>query len=895
MATNYNIISYTGDAEPIPSQYSTERAYAQAYQEWGNRRNLAKLNAAFNSLSSDDNQNSGTQNSVSQSTGGENSSNVSKTGQKGNAQTEAWPFPGKRPKNILGDYSSYTYSLSLYMVTPEYLNDFVGANGVLPPGDGIFVIAQSGGVNNTFDQRLITASGQLGKGQQGLDFYIEDLDLTTILPGGTSKATTASDIRFKIIEPNGFTFLTDLTRASEKMVGKSAILKSSGSKPKAPDQKYILGIRFFGYDVEGNLIKSESKLQTKSNSSYSDAYSIAERFIAIKFSSIKFKLDGKATVYNVEAYQESEQNTFGQIRGTLKSSAPLVASGGTVREAIEGTSGGKSGDRGLLQFLNESQQDLKQKGEIEIPTVYKVKWVGDNNPIPDAKLVDDKTVETRLASLGNSETTNKVNVGESFKAAVYNPTSRSVTFPGGTTITQAIDNLIVKSTYVTDALTKVNNGKPETSSVANATGKDLQWYAINPVTRVLGRDNKANDWAYEITYEISVYTMPYARTQYKSSSPKYPGPFKYYSFMLTGENTEVLEYEQTYDNLYYVVGTTSTSSTDENGKNNKSVGAPVHIQGGSSSDPTGGSLYKGSEINDNVRAQMYSPGDNAEAKIKIIGDPDYIMTQIGISQESGTSATTRGQIAAAKTAKDIYGPDFTINPTSTQTFIQIVFNVASDYDESGLMDVSDKIQFYENNDVERSGIKGLVYQVNQVQSSFSRGAFTQQLDCVIVPASQLVAGDNENSSDTVPSGTNGTSGTSGGGSGTTSNIATNVRKPKYSSDEEADRAEEQSNYTISEDVYGGLSSSTSQSGSQAAQPISYTQESVNDDQRSVNRRNVALIYEVDDNPVLTSEQNNAIKSQADIAAARSAAALESIPGSTRTSSGQRRFTRSATR
>jgi hypothetical protein len=358
-------------------------------------------------------------------------------------------------------------------------------------------------------------------------------------------------------------------------------------------------------------------------------------------------------------------------------------------------------------------------------------------------------------SLGISTTTNKVNVGESFKASVYNPSSRSVTFPGGTTITQAIDNLIVKSTYITDALIQVNDGKPETTNVANAGGKDLQWYAINPVTKVLGRDKKSGDWAYEITYEISVYEMPYARTQYKSSSPKYPGPFKYYSFMLTGENTEVLEYEQTYDNLYYVIGTKSASSTVNNNKDNKPVGAPIHIQGASSSDPTGGKLYKGSEINDNVRAQMYSLSDQAEAKIKVLGDPDYIMSQIGISQESGDSQTTRGQLEATQSAKSLYGPDFTINPMSGQVFIQIVFNVASDYDESGLMDVSDKIQFYENNDVERSGIKGLVYKVNQVQSSFSRGSFTQQLDCVIVTASQLVNVENNNSADTVPQSTGG--------------------------------------------------------------------------------------------------------------------------------------------
>jgi hypothetical protein len=887
MATDFNIISYTGNTEPKRNDYSTERAYAQAYQEWGNRRNAEQSRANFAAAMSDDNNNSGTQNSASQTSGGENSSNVNKTGQKGNSQTAAWPFPGKRPKNILGDYSSYTYSLSLYMVTPEYLNDFTGARGTLPPGNGIFVVAQSGGVNNTFDQRLITKSGKLGPGQQGLDFYIEDLDLTTILPGGSNKATTTSDIRFKIIEPNGFTFLTDLSRASTALVSQSALLKASGSKPKPPDQKFILGIRFFGYDVDGNLVKSQSKLQSKSNSSYSDAYSIAERFIAIRFSSIKFKLDGKATVYNVEAYQESEQTTYGQVNGTIKSSAPLVASGGTVREAIEGTSGGNSGNRGLLQFLNEYEQDLVTKGDKKIATVYKVSWVGKNNPIPDSKLVDDASVETRLTQLSPSQTTNKVNVSESFKAAVYNPSSRQVTFAAGTTITQALDNLIVKSTYVTESLNQVNNGKPETTTSPNASGKPLQWYAINPVSRVLGRDEKTNDWAYEITYEISVYELPYIRTQYKTSSPKYPGPFKYYSFMLTGENTEVLEYEQTYNNLYYVIETTSTSNDPTSEQSKKDVGVPVHTQGASNSDPSGGKLYKGSEINDNVRAQMYSPGDNAEAKIKVLGDPDYIMSQIGISQDA----------AVTSSAKSVYGPDFSINPTSGQTFIQIVFNVASDYDEKGLMDVSDKVQFYENNDVERSGIKGIVYEVNQVQSTFSRGGFTQLLECVIVPASQLVQEDTKNT-DTLPaaSGGSGGSGTSdtSGTSSTPINNKPDVRSPKYSSDEEADRAYEQSNYTLEENYYGGLADTpTPTNASQAARQISYAQESANDDQRTVNDRNISAIYDVKDNPSLTPEQNATVKTQATVASQRASRALESMAGSTRTASGQRRFTRSA--
>jgi hypothetical protein len=153
----------------------------------------------------------------------------------------------------------------------------------------------------------------------------------------------------------------------------------------------------------------------------------------------------------------------------------------------------------------------------------------------------------------------------------------------------------------------------------------------------------------------------------------------------------------------------------------------------------------------------------------------------------------------------LYGPDFSINPTSGQTFIQIVFNVASDYDENGLMDVSDKIQFYENNDVERAGIKGIVYEVRQVQSSFSRGGFTQLLDCIVVPASLLVT-ESESTTDNVPAPAQANTGSSSGTSNGVSTVNTraDIRSPRYSSDEEADRAYEQSNNTIGEDYFGGL-------------------------------------------------------------------------------------------
>jgi hypothetical protein len=151
--------------------------------------------------------------------------------------------------------------------------------------------------------------------------------------------------------------------------------------------------------------------------------------------------------------------------------------------------------------------------------------------------------------------------------------------------------------------------------------------------------------------------------------------------------------------------------------------APVVPKNATDSDQNSGAQNKGSELNNNVRAQLYSPGDQSQAKIKILGDPDYIMTSIGVK---------------ATSASKFYGKDSSINPSGGQTFIQMVFNMATDYGAEGLLDITDQLQFYKTDKVKKAGIDGIVYMVVQVESTFSKGTFTQVLDCLMVDEALLV-------------------------------------------------------------------------------------------------------------------------------------------------------------
>ena len=71
--------------------------------------------------------------------------------------------PGRRLQNPLGALSSYTYQLSLYMISPEAYDAFVAtgrrtinaleAGGAGLNTSGAYLIAQSGGINNKTSQR----------------------------------------------------------------------------------------------------------------------------------------------------------------------------------------------------------------------------------------------------------------------------------------------------------------------------------------------------------------------------------------------------------------------------------------------------------------------------------------------------------------------------------------------------------------------------------------------------------------------------------------------------------------------------------------------------------------------------------------------------------------------
>ena len=586
------------------------------------------------------------------------------------------------------------------MVDQKVMNQFISGGGTMKgitsSTPGVIVVAKTGGAATGDD--VITD----WKGNK-LDYYIDDFVLTTFLPGGHNRATAATEIKFKIVEPYGFGFLQNLTKAGLKLNAQSDEIAKNMVGIK---QHYIIGINFRGYDVDGKIINTTR---------------IASRHFAIKITKMKFKLDGKAVTYNCESVVLSEAIANGQIHGIIKASSTLV--GKTIYEALADPSNSKS----LVSILNGLGETNKDNNQLVKPAKYSIEFLDENKKvvvggkIDKKKLISDEQFDQKMATTFNAKSKESVTIAAQLKATQYDGAS-SIQITAGQTILTVIDNIITKSEYISEALGLISTASTESRNLNNPVTKPLTWFSINPVVSIQGTDPIRKDWVYEVKYQIQPYKVPYIRLSTADSVSAYQGPFKKYEYWLTGLNSEILSYEQQYDNLYYVTTVMAQNKILEEQKGNTGE-APESLQNaqGQSSVGTEGKNF---QYNQNAAAQIYSPGDSARAKIRIIGDPDYIATAVGVNLENSDDKTVSG---------------FRLSPLDGQKFIEINFGMASDYDDDGLMDISGAIQFYGNKAIkEKMRIKGVVYRVIRVDSTFSKGVFSQVLDLILVDQTVLM-------------------------------------------------------------------------------------------------------------------------------------------------------------
>jgi hypothetical protein len=598
---------------------------------------------------------------------------------------------GKRTNNPLGEFSSYTYKISLYYMDPLQFNEYVDGNRAAIKD--FKLIAQSGGATQGQD---IRAPGF------DLDFYIDDLEITTLINSKeTMTMSNSASFKFKIYEPYGFTFTKKLASAMDLTTPELQNVKGH----------FLIVFRFYGYDINGKLLHSSDVQGSPVNNS--DPQAIFERGFAVQFKKFHFKLDYKTVVYDIEAVQTNEQVAKGTKNGLVPYKCSIA--GTTVEEMLLGNASKKS-ITGLAQVLNENQKKSTtgKNPQFEKEFKYKIEFVNADE-IKDALMVPhDEVIKQNvpMSKTSGEKGSYKTKDGSIDKKI------RKMELNGELPILQAIDQVISLSSYVKDSLIaydKENEKVQESDSDTNdnPNPKTIAWYNVTSTVKTIGKDqdSKRKDYVYDVVYTISKYEIPFVRSVYASKTSKYYGPHKRYNYWYTGANSEILSFELDYNYLYFLnlVGHSDAKTTD--------TGSTPVAARQSSGDPSGASTGTNDQVN-SMKSWLYSPGDQINCKMKILGDPDYLMPTIGGGKDA--------------VAKKFYGPDFTINPNSGQVFIEVDFKQTEDYDiNNGLLGPNGDILFANYPSELKSKIQGMTFMLTQVTSRFSKGRFEQDLKGIL--------------------------------------------------------------------------------------------------------------------------------------------------------------------
>lgn len=633
----------------------------------------------------------------------------------------------KRLTNPLREFSSVTYKISLYAITPDAINSFY-TTGVWKTRD-LELLVQSGGVTTGLD----SPRNQFFN----YDFGIDDLDiLTKINSKDTGTVSNSVEFKFKIFEPYAMTFPTRLMAAQKELQQRASIQSTINQQTQALAIPLLLVIRFYGYDQNGAIVTSSGSNVSQTQTDDKAAF---ERAWPIQISKFSFRLDNKVTVYDITAKLINEQIAYGVKRGVVPT--PITVTADTVESALGGTGNSK----GLMDQLNSLQNTVtkteEDKKKQSVADVYRVRF--ENIAVKDALIVEKDSYVKSKAPLAKVENSSQSTVRTSEQTKTVDK-KRVIEIASGTPILTAIDQIISQSTYLTDAMKVIDDEELQPSLENEQTfqkqePKPLTWYWVVPEVRVIGHDPLRNDLAYEITYVIYTYEVPYLKSLVVGKTTSYRGPSKIYNYWYTGENTEVLSYEQQYNMLYFLgSGLSSESGTPEDPKDT----TPNKPIPGQDANPTGKEAGK-FELQNSIKTFLYSPGDQIKASIKILGDPDYLMPAVA-------GPTTDA---------------FSINPNTGQVFVEIGFKQVEDYNtettgiandtvvDHGLLKPNDNIMFWDYPEAVKKVTEGrMVFMLKEVISKFNKGTFTQDLKTILPNFSNTETATKTTNTSTAPAG-----------------------------------------------------------------------------------------------------------------------------------------------
>ena len=639
--------------------------------------------------------------------------------------------------NVLDQYASYTYGVSLYLTTKEAYTTMVstGRKNL----SGCWLLMQSAGIPT--GSRVPYFNN---------DYYIETVKLQSKIMGkGTGSNHNVLDIDFTITEPSGITLIPNLTKAIQQFYPDVAAKKSFSSVV------YLMVIRFYGYDQNGNLVRGAPGNLNSANMN-TDANAFVEKFYPLQIKDIKFKVGSKLVEYDVKAVGLHYNINVGSKRGSIPYNIEL--SGQSVNDLLNGTldvannpnRADEERDRegssnppapanagaisrgtvrqGLITALNNYQRELSGPGDAfpyTYPDVYSVEFA--TAALKNAKVKKPGGLDRSKTSnsVGSTAADQKLDSKQS-----VDTNSRTQGATAGMQIVQLLDQIVRNSSYLEDQQL-VSYSETDGQLLRNGTSaKNVAWFKINlrATPQFDKYDPKRNDFAYNIKYIISPYRIAQLNSEY-FPKPTFTGVQKEYNYWFTGKNTSVLSYEETINNLYYItlsgVNFNKAAFVDTSG-----VAADDQVQKSHQTRSTESSQGADGKTNEpvaNAAEQILNPADFKESSMTIVGDPAWLQQgEAFVGRPIGSSDYFSSFLA-----------DGTINFDAGQILYRIAFNSADDYNlNTGLQTVTGQAVSSSGSGSDATALTGRAggpaainrtFIAKEVYSTFAKGKFTQEV------------------------------------------------------------------------------------------------------------------------------------------------------------------------
>jgi len=378
---------------------------------------------------------------------------------------------------------------------------------------------------------------------------------------------------------------------------------------------------------------------------------------------------------------------------------------------------------GLMGAMNDFQQELVTRGTYLIADEYSIEFVGipalaSAADISDAKIqLPNVKKDKKQAPNAQPQTKNPSNLNQDTISVDYENRNFSIT--AGQQILQVIELVIRNSSYI--GKQKLVIESPDGKQILNQqTTKNVTWFTISMSCERKGFDDNRNDYAYKIKYTVSPFLVKNLDSQYFPTT-KFTGVHKSYPFWFTGQNTAVKDYQETLNTMFVSTlsgsgpGTSVTAQLRK--KYTSSMSDLVKFVYSPRSDQSNfGAEGKELEPNANAAEILYNPSDLANAKVRIIGDPAWIMQG---SQFKPVTAST--VYPAARTG---FEADGSISFDSQDILFEMLWQRPEDYNLStGVAD-----PYAKQTGPDKKPLQSRVYIATKVTSEFKGGSFEQTLD-----------------------------------------------------------------------------------------------------------------------------------------------------------------------